>query len=121
MKMKFLYGQASQAVEPVEIRCDKDVRTFISKVKHAPVWPLLYVELIPISPQLSIGGHENIAYKTTYKFNNEVNHYSSTCLSPKCDSLYDTQVPETQDDQFHEGVDVGGDQAAMFHDQEEYE
>ena len=37
MKMKFLYGQASQAVEPVEIRCDKDVRTFISKVKHAPV------------------------------------------------------------------------------------
>ena len=55
---------------------------------------------MPISPQLSIGGHENIAYKTTYKFNSESNHYSSASFSipPKCDSLYDTQVPKTQDD-----------------------
>ena len=38
-----------------------------------------------------------------------------------CDALYDTQVPETQDDQFHERVDVGGDQDAMFHNQEDFE
>ena len=37
IKIKFLYGRASQAIEPVEIKRDKNVRTFIFEVKHAPV------------------------------------------------------------------------------------
>ena len=47
IKMKFLYGQALQAVEPVEIKRDKDLRTFISKVKHAPVRPFCMLSLFP--------------------------------------------------------------------------
>ena len=79
IKMKFLYGRALQAVEPVEIKRDKDVRTFISEVKHAPIRPILYVELIPISLQL-----------------NQSSHVCPT-IPPTCDALYDTQVPKTQD------------------------
>ncbi|KAF3454180.1 hypothetical protein FNV43_RR04627 [Rhamnella rubrinervis] len=71
MKMKLLYGRASQKVEPTKIRREKDVRTFISEVRQALVRPLLYVEMTLISPQLSKGEHENIAYTSRHGFKSE--------------------------------------------------
>ena len=92
-----LVCRASQALELVEIKHDKDVGTFISDVKHVLVRSLLYVKLIPISPQLNKSSHV------------------CSFITLTCDNLYDTQVPETQDDQFHERVDVGGKQDVVFH------
>ncbi|KAF3449536.1 hypothetical protein FNV43_RR10265 [Rhamnella rubrinervis] len=97
MKMKFLYGRASQPVEPIEIRRENDVRTFMSEVRHAPVRPLLYVELIPISPQLSNDEPENIAYTSRQRFKSGGNQesYASPSKPPTTD-FYDIEVPESE-------------------------
>ncbi|KAF3451324.1 hypothetical protein FNV43_RR07419 [Rhamnella rubrinervis] len=120
MKMKFLYGRASQVVELVEIRHEKDVRAFILEVRHSPVQPLLYVELIPTSPQLSKGEHENIACTSRRGFSKgDHQSYASPSIPPSND-FYNIEVPESQT-QFNvdETVDIGGNQSAGFRYQDE--
>ncbi|KAF3453803.1 hypothetical protein FNV43_RR04244 [Rhamnella rubrinervis] len=96
---------------------DKVVKTFISKVKHAPIKPLLYVKQILIcSPK----------FTSTY---------------PSKPLVHDSKIPKTPyDDQYiyneivfpgtpyncrpvdvHEGVDGEGDGAIIFPNKEEYQ
>ncbi|KAF3456549.1 hypothetical protein FNV43_RR01202 [Rhamnella rubrinervis] len=74
-------GRVSQAVEPVEIMRDKDMRTFILEVKHALIRSLLYVEQIPICPPKFTSTSKPLAhdskvfdtpYDDQYKYNKAV-------------------------------------------------
>lgn len=88
--LKYIYTQCCMNLEPMEIRRDRDVRTFLVVVRSSTTRTPLCVEVIPKVQQFALDdGSDRLSCACA----------STNVRSTVGDALCNNQVPETQDHQ----------------------